>query len=412
MDKKSYDTQLVRLTQSLVNIETENRPPDGHEKEGQEYVKRYLLGLGMEVTELSPPEVPGFEQNEAFLHDRNYEGRSNVIGIWKGSGGGRSLLLTGHMDVAPKEPMNWTVCEPYESVVKEGRIYGRGSADMKAGLACALTALRELRESGFVPKGDILFESVVDEECAGASGTLASRMMGHNADYGIILEPTGLAICPACVGSLLFRLTVKGIAGMPYTGEEISNTVYDMNDLITVLREYDRERMKILEKPELWKETPQDPQLVVTKLKAGDITPGGQLSAPIDAWIEIVIQTYPNETEREATDYFLDYINSHYKKPEILEIRQVYHYCKAAQSEDSPALPLLAEKAARYTGKAKVCGAMFSCDLFALKEYGNMPAAVFGPAGEKLHGPDEWVDIESMTIVKNTLIDFIKEWCG
>ena len=55
---------------------------------------------------------------------------------------------------------------------------------------------------------------------------------------------------------------------------------------------------------------------------------------------------------------------------------------------------------------------MFSCDLFALKEYGNMPAAVFGPAGEKLHGPDEWVDIESMTIVKNTLIDFIKEWCG
>ena len=116
------------------------------------------------------------------------------------------------------------VCEPYESVVKEGRIYGRGSADMKAGLACALTALRELRESGFVPKGDILFESVVDEECAGASGTLASRMMGHNADYGIILEPTGLAICPACVGSLLFRLTVKGIAGMPYTGEEISNT--------------------------------------------------------------------------------------------------------------------------------------------------------------------------------------------
>ena len=60
-------------------------------------------------------------------------------------------------------------------------------------------------------RGDILFESVVDEECAGASGTLASRMMGHNADYGIILEPTGLAICPACVGSLLFRLTVKDV---------------------------------------------------------------------------------------------------------------------------------------------------------------------------------------------------------
>ncbi len=412
MEEDRYQKELVCLTRALVNIETENKPPNGHEKEGQDFLKKQLEELGFAVKELSPQEVPRFEENDAFLHDRNFEGRNNVIGIWKGSGGGRSLLLTGHMDVAPKEPMCWTVCEPYESVVRDGRIYGRGSADMKGGLACALIALRELRDAGFLPKGDILYESVVDEECAGASGTLAARMMGYNADYGIIMEPTGLDVCPACVGSLIFRITVKGTAGMPYTGEEVSNTAYDMADLIHTLREYDRQRMKLLEKPELWTETVQEPQLVIMKLQAGDTSPGGQLSAPVDAWVEFVIQTYPNETEQSAIDYFLEYLKKHCKKPELLEIRQIYHYCKAAQSDKSPALPLLAEKAAQHTDRTKVCGAMFSCDLFALKEYGHMPAAVFGPIGGMLHGPDEWVDIGSMVTVKNTLVDFIKEWCG
>lgn len=405
--------QVIKYTQDLVNIPTENKPPVGYEKKGQDYVKRELEAMGLEVREIGPYDIPDFKDNPAFSRERDYTDRRDVIGIWKGTGGGKSILLTGHMDVAPKEPMQWTVCQPYESVVKGNRIYGRGTADMKGGIACALTAVKALKESGFVPKGDVIVETVVDEEYSGANGTLAARMSGVNADFGIILEPTGLTICPGCVGSLVYRLTIQGNAGMPYTGEEIENPIFEMMELLEVLKEYDDTRMKLLKKPPLWEKTVQDPQLVMMKLKAGEVEPSGQLSAPIDAWAELVIQTYPNETEEEAVEYFKNYIKEHYSHMDKLTIQEMYHYCKASQSDlDAPGIDALKKSAAKYIEDPVVCGAMFSCDLYALNEYGHMPGVVFGPVGERLHGPDEWVDIDSQLKVIETLKDFIKEWCG
>ncbi|NBK90562.1 M20/M25/M40 family metallo-hydrolase [bacterium 1XD21-13] len=405
--------QVIQYTQNLVNIPTENRPPIGYEKKGQEYIKRELISLGLEVKEIGPYDVPDFYENPAFSHERDYTDRKDVIGIWHGTGDGKSLLLTGHMDVAPKEPMNWTVCEPFQSVVKDNRIYGRGSADMKGGLACALTAIKDLKESGFKPKGDIIFETVVDEEYSGANGTLAARISGINADFGIILEPTCLTICPGSVGSLVYRLTIQGNAGMPYTGEEISSPIFEMMELLEVLKAYDDTRMRILKKPVLWEKTIQDPQMIMMKLKAGEVEPSGQLAAPVDAWTELVIQTYPNETEEEAAGYFKKYIKEHYAHMDKLKIESMYHYCKAAQSDlNDPGIEVLEKAAARHIKEPVVCGAMFSCDLYALNEYGHMPGVVFGPVGERLHGPDEWVDIDSQIKVIQTLKDFIMDWCG
>lgn len=405
--------QVTDLTRALVDIPTENNPPDGHEKEGQNYVKAFLAGMGLETRTFSPVEVPGFATNDAFLHDRRYDDRKDVIGIWKGTGGGRSLLLTGHMDVAPKEPLPWTVCEPYRSVVKDGKIYGRGSCDMKGGLACALTALKALRESGFVPRGDIIFESVVDEEYAGSAGTIASRLLGYNADFGIILEPTGLAVCPACVGGLILKVTMTGIAGMPYTGEEVDNPAYYLADVIALIREYDRVRSAKLTRPPLWSRTPQVPQIVITKAKAGEVTPHGQLSTPSDAWVELVIQTYPGEDIEAVVADFTAFLRKRFAKPDILTVEREYHYCRPAEPTiATTAVDLLAGKARRHTDRAVVCGAMFSCDLYAFEAYGHMPAVIFGPIGERLHGPDEAVDINSMLAVIHSLTDFAREWCG
>ncbi|MCE5255664.1 MAG: M20/M25/M40 family metallo-hydrolase, partial [Spirochaetaceae bacterium] len=385
---------LIKLTQSLVDIPTENNPPNGYERDGQNYVKALLEGMGLAVEEFSPLSVPRFSTNAAFLHDRNYEGRDDILGIWKGKGGGKSLLLTGHMDVAPKEPLPWTVCEPYRSVVKNGKIYGRGTSDMKGGLACALTAIRTLRDSGFIPKGDIIFESVVDEEYAGSAGTIASRLLGYNADFGIVLEPTGLMICPACVGGLILKITATGIAGMPYTGEEIDNPAYYLADIINLIREWDRNRTARMVRPTLWEKTPQTPQIVITKAKAGEVGPHGQLSTPADAWIEMVIQTYPGDDVDAVVADFSNFILGKFAKPDRLHIEREYHYCRpAAPHIATPAIGLLSQMAKAHTDKAVVCGAMFSCDLYAFEEYGKMPAVIFGPVGEMLHGPDEYVDI-------------------
>jgi acetylornithine deacetylase len=284
---------------------------------------------------------------------------------------------------------------------------------MKGGLVCALTALEMLKEEGFKPRGDILFESVVDEEYASSAGSNSARLLGYNADFAVIFEPTGLIICPACLGSIVLKATIQGIAGMPYTGETILNPVYLMGDLIAIIREYDKKRVQETPVPPLWKDAPQAVQLVITKVKAGDVRPHGQLSTPIDAWIELVIQTYPNENMEKVFLEFNQFVNKHFSRPDLLSVELEYHYCPGSdQHPDTRGMDMLLTHAAGYTGKAKICGAMFACDLFAFTEYGKMPAVVFGPVGEKLHGPDEWVSISSMETVTMTIHDFIKGWCG
>jgi acetylornithine deacetylase len=410
---EKYRQRLVILTQSLVDIPTVNMPPHGAEKEGQEYVKACLQNLGMSVAEFSPCEAPDFEHNPAFIPGQDYTGRKSVRGVWKGSGGGRAVILNGHMDVVNEEPGPWTKCEPFKSVVENGRIYGRGTADMKGGLACALTAIEMLKDEGFTPKGDIIFESVVDEEYASSAGSISLRQLGLNADFAVLFEPTGLTVCPACVGSIVLKVTMQGVAGMPYTGETVVNPIYMLGEAIGIIREYEKSRLEGVKPPKLWEETPQAVQLVITKAKSGDIRPNGQLSTPTDAWIELVIQTYPHEDMETIFQEFKEFLSSRFSEPDKLVFELEYHFCRASDMHpDTRGVEALKRCADRYAKDARICGAMFSCDLFAFTLYGNMPAAVFGPAGEKLHGPDEWVGIDSMEKTTLAVRDFIMEWCG
>lgn len=406
------NAEMNGLLAALVRCPTENRPPHGFEAAGQAVLAAAYEDLGLEIHHLRPSDVKQYPDNPAFL-PRDFSDRENLVGIWRGSGDGRSLLLTGHMDVAPKEPMPWVITQPYEPMIKDARMYGRGTADMKAGLVCAWEAVRRLKQKGFVPKGDILLESVVDEEYAGANGTVAGRFAGYNADFGIVLEPSGLNICPACVGGLVVKLRVQGIAGMPYTGEEIGNPAYDIAELILLIKRFSEKRMAEAPKPQLWDGTVQGAQVVITKVKAGEVGEEGQLSSPIDAWMEIVMQSYPDEEEDALLSALRSFLNEHYHDPDSVSIIREYRYCRPAATDlDSAGVQLLAKCAAPHTDLARVCGAMFSCDMFALTELAHMPAVIFGPVGGRLHAPDEWVDLGSMESCTRSLMDFIVQWCG
>ncbi|MBP3651961.1 MAG: M20/M25/M40 family metallo-hydrolase [Clostridia bacterium] len=404
--------EMNALLAELVRCPTENRPPYGYEAAGQAVLCKAYEDIGLETHRVCPSDLKEYPDHPAFL-PRVFDDRENVVGIWKGSGEGKSLLLTGHMDVAPKEPMPWVITQPYEPLLKDGRMYGRGTADMKAGLVCAWEAVRRLKAQGFVPKGDIILESVVDEEYAGANGTIAGRLSGYNADFGIVLEPSGLNICPACVGGLVIKLSVQGIAGMPYTGEEIGNPAFDIAELIQLVKQFSEKRMGEAVAPQLWEGTVQGAQVVITKVKAGEVGEEGQLSSPIDAWMEIVMQSYPGEEEDELIGALRDFMNANYHDPAGLTITRLYRYCRpAATDANETGIQTLAECAAPYTNLSKVCGAMFSCDMFALTELGKIPSVIFGPVGGRLHAPDEWVDLESMEICTRSLMDFIIKWCG
>ena len=412
LDEK-YLSELVRLTCDLVNIPTENHPPDGDEAAGIEFMKDYLEKLEFSVDEYSPADLPEYPSHPLFI-ERNFAGRNNLAVVWKGTGGGRSLLLSGHMDVAPKEPMPWTVTSPFAALEKDGRIYGRGAADMKGGLASAVIAVKMLREKGFVPKGDIIFEVVVDEEYAGANGTLAGRLKGYNADFAINMEPTGLDVCPACVGAIILKIEIQGMAGMPFTGESISNPAYDMADLLGLIRAYGEKRERETSAPEIWKDTLQGVQLITTKAKAGEAFEHGQLTLPLDAWCEVVIQYYPGENEDGIVDDFRNFLGEHFHSMDKIRIEKEYRYCLAASGDpEHPGVQTLSSCVKRHApDEGRIRAAMFSCDMEMFIRAGGMPTVEFGPKGERLHAPDEWVSIDSLRLCAQSLTGFIVEWCG
>lgn len=414
-----YTNEIIEFTRQLVRIPTENLPPEGNEYLGQEFFRYACKSIKLDIDEFSPSDIKCFNTNPAFLKDRKYTKRKNIVGKWKGYGSGRSLILSGHMDVAPKEPLEWEICQPFEGLVLGNKIYGRGSADMKGGLAAAYMSLKILKDMEWKPKGDIIIESVVDEEFASGNGTIASRFKGYNADFAINLEPTGLLICPACVGGLVYKIIVRGTSGMPYTGEEIYNPIYGIARIVNVLQKYEEYRNKNIKPPNLWDNSVQKSKVIITKISGGDIREHGQLGIPINAWVECVIQTYPGESEEVVYNDFQEYINvcadkySEFKNLTI-KIEREYHYIEPGECntnhEGVISLTNCVEKVTQQP--VKLAGAPFSCDMFAFKKYGNTPSVIFGPIGGNLHAPDEWVSIESVLKTTKALVLMVTEWCG
>jgi acetylornithine deacetylase/succinyl-diaminopimelate desuccinylase family protein len=139
-------------------------------------------------------------------------GRQDVVGRLAGAGGGRSLILNGHVDVVPAGDRAAWPHDPWAGELEGGRLWGRGACDMKGGIACGIVALRALAEVGVRLAGDVVFQSVVDEE-TGGPGTRAALQRGHVADAAIVLEPTAGEIVTVEGGLEWVRVVVRGRTG-------------------------------------------------------------------------------------------------------------------------------------------------------------------------------------------------------
>ena len=200
----SLKPRIFSLAQQLVA--TPSLP--GEEDDVQRLVLDVLQGIGLDV-EVVPSRFSDLQEHPAFCDDGySPDQRINVVGRWRGtpgSGGcGRSLILNGHVDVVPPGCERLWDDPPWSGVIRDGVLYGRGSCDMKGGLAAGIFAIAALKQVGFRPAGDVLIESVVGEE-SGGIGTLATIEKGYSADAALILEPTSLQVCPVQSGALTFR---------------------------------------------------------------------------------------------------------------------------------------------------------------------------------------------------------------
>ena len=145
-------------------------------------------------------------------------GRENAVGVVKGTGGGRSLIYNGHVDVVPPgDPAKWKSGDPFSGRVDDDRVWGRGSTDMKAGILAQAFAARALGECGVRLQGDLILEAVVGEEVMDHEcGVTATVKRGYKADAAVVSEPSAppapLAVIPVSPGLLWFSVTAPGKA--------------------------------------------------------------------------------------------------------------------------------------------------------------------------------------------------------
>ena len=212
--KSQIDAAVDSAREEIVSfIQTLVQSPSLANDEGpvQEIISDKLKSLQLDVKKI-PVRFDELKDHPAFNDDGfSPDSRINIVGEWNNEGSGKSLILNGHVDVVPTGPEELWNESPWSASVKNNRIYGRGSCDMKAGLASGIFAIQILQKIGFKPNGNIMIQSVVGEE-SGGCGTLTNIVKGYTADAAIILEPTSLKVCPIQSGALTFRLTVPGRA--------------------------------------------------------------------------------------------------------------------------------------------------------------------------------------------------------
>jgi acetylornithine deacetylase len=184
----------------------------GGEARVQELIAERMAALGAKVERWEPSAeaLAPYAGRAGYYPGRDFRGRPNQAATLKGAGGGRSLLLTGHVDVVPPGA-GWTV-EPFGGLRRDGRVYGRGAVDMKGGLGAMILAVEAVVRSGLRPHGDIIVGTVVDEE-AGGMGTLDFAVHGYRADGAILTESTNLHVAPLCRGILWGKLILHGRSG-------------------------------------------------------------------------------------------------------------------------------------------------------------------------------------------------------
>ncbi len=407
----------------------------GQEAAAQDWMAQQYRAAGLEV-DVFEADRAAVQAHPAFVDSGiPFAGRPNVVGRWRGVGGGRSLILNGHTDVVSPEPLSAWSCDPFGAQVVIGedgrrRMYGRGALDMKGGLIANLFALRALQACGVRLRGDLILESVIEEEAGGGGGTLACFLRGHRADGFIASEPHWDDITIAHPGILYFRIVVPGRGAHAGRAHHGVNAAVEAAPIIAMLGEWDRERAERLHHELFERLEPsarRSCHLNVGVVRAGD----WPSSVPSWAEIEVRLSFLPGETEAGIREEVAARVNAVAQRsswlrehPPKLEFFgwhtdpwlqderhpfvQEFAQCVRALRQDAT-LPTMRPWAG--SSPPILAGGTAGLDTRFAGLYG-VPALAWGPKGGNMHAADEYVDLDSVLAVAHVLAVFAARWCG
>lgn len=405
-----FEAQLA-VTGELVRLPSVR----GAEQSAQEFVAGLMRARGWSVDSWRVEvdairHLPGFSPVLGA-----YDDAINVVGSLRADAPkGRSLILNGHIDVVPVGPLDMWTRPPFEPELDGDWLYGRGSGDMKSGLVAAIAALDALQWLGYRPAADVFVQSVVEEECTG-NGALACLARGYRADAALIPEPTGERLVRGQVGVLWFQVQVRGQPVHVMDAGSGSNAIEAAYELIQALHRLEARWNEPERRHPLYARHPHPINLNVGKIAGGD------WASSVPAWcvFDVRVAIFPGqeitEAKREIEATIRDAARANRflanAPPEI-----VYNGFEAegyVLSRDEDATAAL-RRAHEQSFGAPLAEAAFTgtTDARFFGLYAGIPALVYGPAAEAIHGFDERVELASLRRVTQAVALFIAEWCG
>jgi acetylornithine deacetylase/succinyl-diaminopimelate desuccinylase family protein len=425
----SMQDEIVQTTSELVQVRSVNPGYPGVDFDAEiggetracEFLKSIYDGMRLEVGQW---EI--------------VEGRGNIAAVWKGSGGGQSLLHNGHVDTVPSGlPENWQSDDPFSGKVDDGRVYGRGSCDMKGPIVAQAMAIKALQACGVQLKGDVILSGTAGEENMDSAtigaGTLVKQ--GYKADAAIVSEasapPYPLAVVPVSAGLWWVSITVGGKAshasmraetfragglGAKVAVDAIDKGVFMLNAIRKLENDWGITKRHPLFQPGHF------------TLLPGVITGGAHgVTVPFFisdyCTIEYCIWYHPDEEPEAVKQEFETYIgrvaqtDSWLREhPPKLDWKVNWPAYKVDEGHPIVKAVVNAHNEAavgtRFDIPAKIAGFAAVCDCAFLNRDG-VPSIVYGPGSILLaHAPDEYVPIDELMTATKTYALVTMNWCG
>ena len=402
--------RIIGFLQELIHIPSVT----GEEEKIQKFISRKLGEMGLTV-DTWEPDLEALKKHPAFVAvARGYAGRPNVVGALKGSGGGRSLLFNGHVDVIPAgAPESWQH-GPWSGDLADGRVYGRGASDMKAGLAAMTMALQSILAAGIRLKGDVILEYTVDEELSG-NGTLACVMRGYRADAGICCETSSMRVQPGSIGRIWFEIKVRGRAAGIQRRWEGVNAIDKGYRVSQAVSEFEKLRVARLSHP-LYPEIRGAIPCMVGVFESGSY----HSAFPDTCLLKGSMATVPGENSDAVKAEFLRFLwdrvaDDPWLKETPPEVVFTGYFAEPSEIPvQSPIVQTLCRNFRQVVGKEPaISGREGAADIRFMNRYGETPTVIFGPGmTEQMHANNEWAAVGDLIEATKILALTIIEWCG
>jgi acetylornithine deacetylase len=328
--------------------------------------------------------------------------RPSVVGRLRGTGGGRALLLNGHLDTVGFGGMP----DPTTPRTENGRLYGRGAYDMKGGLAAILHAAATLARGPRL-RGDLIVTAVSDEEHASLGTEAVLAHLGPEAagiDGAIVTEPTDLQICVAHKGFAWATFTTQGRAAHGSRRADGIDAIAHMGRILVELERLDA----------ALQQRPAHPLLGHASLHASLIAGGTELSTyPAHCELQVERRTLPGETPASVESEFAAIVDTpRAADPHFHGTATVTFTRPPLETPiDSPVVQALIAAASTLGAAPPLVGATFWMDA-ALLGAAGIPSVAFGPRGADLHADSEWVDLASVEACAAALIATARAFCA